>query len=97
MRLPINRCLMCNDILFVGEGQRQPRSDKIFCSSLCRGRYNRWLHNLHKHEAKATAAIKAIAEYLQHAQAQEQAAGTLARLDRLLKVEARANGLRGVK
>lgn len=89
--------MWCTKHLLEEGSTRQPRSDRKFCSGSCRGKYNRWLKNLEKHEARAVSAIKAIAEYIQHPIAQPQATYALARMTELIRVEAQANGLREVE
>ena len=97
MNYQVYRCAWCTKHLLEEGSTRQPRSDRKFCSNSCRGKYNRWLKNLEKYEARATGAIKAIAEYIQHPIAQASASGALARMNELIRVEAQANGLREVE
>lgn len=97
MQLSVFKCAWCGEHLTAPSDGRQMRSDKRFCCTAHRVKHNRWLKMLKSREARAVHEIKLIAEYLQHAQAQATAAEILVRLTEIIKVEARANGMRGVR
>lgn len=97
MNIIVTRCKWCGELLFDGAGERQPRSDKQFCTSVHRARYHQWLRAIKKHEATATKSIKALAEYLQHPAAQATALESMVRLSELMAQEQAWAGVKAVR
>jgi len=96
-QLLIFRCAWCGEHLADPNSERQARSDKKFCNASCRGKYHRWHRHLETECNRASKAIKHMAEYLQHPMAQQEAAAKLIQLRELIKSEAAANGMVGVR
>lgn len=97
MQLQVYKCRWCSKHLFETGTKRQARSDRKFCSASCRGKYNRWLHNLSKYEKIAIKAVQEIAGYLEHPAAAARAAEGLRLIADAIEIEAAAAGLRVVE
>lgn len=97
MNIAVTRCKWCGELLFDSSQERQPRSDKQFCSANHRARYSQWLTRIKTHEERATKAIKELAEYLQHPNAQQAALESMVRLSELMKKEQAWAGVKAVR
>ena len=91
------KCAWCARHLSDPDIERQARSDKKFCNASCRGKFHRWKKGLAKHEAQAQRAIDALAGYLDHPIAQQDAARALVGLRKHIENSARIHGVVGVR
>lgn len=97
MQIKVFKCEWCGAHLLEPGSERQPRSDKKFCSKVCRGKYRTWLKRLTVRQERAVKAIEEIAEYLQHPAAQPRAVSALVTIREMIDREAAYNGLKVVE
>jgi len=87
MNIRVTKCKWCNEPIFNPDIDKQPRSDKQFCSASHRAKYHRWLTGIKKQYRVASAAIRELSRYLAHVEAREVAATHMIELEKTIKAE----------
>lgn len=97
MGLLIFKCGWCGEHLSEAGDLRQPRADKKFCGSACRGKYHRWFKNLERQQHVMMLAQARIVAYLEHPQAQLKAVTILRDAKARIDAELKQAGIKAVR